>query len=313
MHAVVVDPSRVVLKLITQMLAERGDRATEFIDSDAALRCIKEDPSVDLLISSLEVQPLTGLELCWEARMAMPARRSLYSMVMSSLSDENRLAEALDCGADDMIAKPINPLEFHARTRLAGRLKAAQLHLVRLAETDSLTGLLNRRAFFEQLNAKLVRAQLTSAPSALLVDIDHFKRVNDFHGHLVGDTVICKVADEVGKLSDVSGRLGGEEFALILDPMPENRLMKLADNLRRDCSERVFQGDGRQFSITCSIGVSRWRPGDQADDLLKRADVALYKAKADGRNRVAVINEPLVMAEASRTVVRRNQRMKDEH
>ena len=153
MFAAVVDPSRVVLKLIAKLLAERGGTSIEFTNSSAALRRVKEDIAIDTLITSLEVQPLTGLELCWEARMAMPARRPFYIMVMSSLSDESKLAEALDCGADDMIAKPLNPLEFHARMRMAGRLKQAQLHLVRLAETDPLTGLLNRRAFFEQLNA----------------------------------------------------------------------------------------------------------------------------------------------------------------
>jgi two-component system cell cycle response regulator len=311
MHAVVVDPSRVVLKLVTQMLGERGDRATEFTDSDAALRAVREDPSVDILISSLEVQPTSGLELCWEARMAMPARRPLYIIVMSSLSDENKLAEALDCGADDLIPKPLNPLEFHARIRMAGRLKAAQLHLVHLAETDSLTGLLNRRAFFDRLNTRLERAQLASAPTALLLDIDHFKRVNDMHGHLVGDEVIRQVSALVRQTSPISGRLGGEEFSILLEPMPENRLLKMADNLRRDASELAFAGEGRDFQITCSIGMSRWRPGDHPDDLLKRADVALYKAKTDGRNRVAVFNEPLVMAEAARTIVRRHNRMKD--
>ena len=96
MHAVVVDPSRVVLKLIAQLLAQRGDTASEFQDSDAALHKIKDDPTVDVLITSLEVQPTTGLELCWEARLAMPASRPLYVIVMSSLSDQNKLAEALD-------------------------------------------------------------------------------------------------------------------------------------------------------------------------------------------------------------------------
>ena len=160
MHAVVVDPSRVVLKLISKLIADRGGTTAEFLDSDAALRHVKDNPAVDTLITSLEVQPLTGLELCWEARMGMPPQRPLYIMVMSSLSDESKLAEALDCGGDDMIAKPLNPLEFHARMRMAGRLKQAQLHLVYLAETDPLTSLLNRRAFFEKLDERLLRPDL---------------------------------------------------------------------------------------------------------------------------------------------------------
>jgi diguanylate cyclase (GGDEF)-like protein len=310
MHAAVVDPSRVVLKLLTKILAERGDRVTEFTDSDSALRCVKNDPSVDILISSLEVQPLTGLELCWEARMAMPTRRPLYVMVMSSLSDESKLAEALDCGADDLISKPINPLEFHARIRMAGRLKAAQLHRVRLAETDSLTGLFNRRAFFEQLSSKLVNVKPATAPAALLVDIDHFKRVNDSYGHLAGDEVIRLVANEVAKASELPGRLGGEEFAAIVDAVPENRLMKLAENLRRSIAEMTYTADGRTFQVTASIGVSRWMQDDQPDDLLKRADVALYKAKAEGRNRVSSIGDPIVVIPEVQTVVRHHRRLR---
>ena len=151
MHAIVVDPSRVVLKLISQLLADRGDRVSQFVDSHAALRCIKADSTVDLLITSLEVQPIAGLELCWEARVAISAGRPLYIIVMSSLRDEQKLAEALDCGADDLIAKPVRKVELNARIRMAGRLKANQLHLVHLAETDPLTGLFNRRAFFTRL------------------------------------------------------------------------------------------------------------------------------------------------------------------
>ena len=247
MHAVVVDPSRVVLKVITELLAQRGDTASEFLDSDSALRKMKSDPTVDTLITSLEVQPMSGLELCWEARLAVSARRPLYIIVMSSLSDESRLAEALDCGADDMIAKPVSPLELHARLRMAGRLKAAQLHLVRLAETDPLTALFNRRAFFERLNDRLRRPEQAISLSAVLLDIDHFKNVNDSYGHDVGDTVIKAIAGEAAKVSNLVGRLGGEEYAVILEGCPENRAMKLSDNLRKSCSEIPFEAGEKAF------------------------------------------------------------------
>jgi two-component system cell cycle response regulator len=286
MHAAVVDPSRVVLKLITQLLAQRGDTASEFQDSDAALRKIKNDPTVDVLITSLEVQPISGLELCWEARLAMPAERPLYIIVMSSLSDENKLAEALDCGADDLIAKPVNPLELHARLRMAGRLKAAQLHLVRLAETDPLTALYNRRAFFDRLNQRIRQPEKAVPLSAVLLDIDHFKGVNDVYGHDVGDMVIKRIAREASKVSNLVGRLGGEEYGLILEGYPENRALKLSDTLRRTCAEIPFNAGKETFSVTCSLGVSPWIAGDTADDLLKKADIALYRAKAEGRNRV---------------------------
>jgi two-component system, cell cycle response regulator len=310
MHAAVVDSSRVVLKLITKLLAERGDSTSEFLDSDAALRRIKADPSIDVLITSLEVQPMSGLELCWETRLAIPAQRPLYIVVMSSLSDETKLAEALDCGADELIAKPVKKLELYARLRMAGRLKAAQLHLVRLAETDPLTALFNRRAFFERLNDRLRQPHLAATLSAILLDIDHFKRINDAYGHDAGDMVIKGVANETMKISNIAGRLGGEEYGIILEGCPENRVLKLSESLRKSCSEIQFTTGNETFSVTCSLGVSRWAPGDTADDLLKKADVALYRAKADGRNRVhgLIYNLPAVERIGSSGAITRQPR-----
>jgi two-component system cell cycle response regulator len=291
MHAAVVDRSRGVLKLVSGLLAERGDTASEFHDSSAALHKIKADPTIDVLITSLDLQPISGLELCWQARTAMPAQRPLCIIVMSSLSDESKLAEALDCGADDLIAKPINPLELYARLRVAARLKAAQLHLVRLSETDPLTGLYNRRAFFRQLHDLIGQPDRASSVAAVLLDIDHFKAVNDSYGHDVGDLVIKGVAGEAAKMTKLVGRLGGEEYGLILEDCPENRAVKLSNNLRENLAAIPFKAGQKSFSVTCSLGVSRWAPGESADELLKKADVALYRAKADGRNRVCAAGQ----------------------
>jgi diguanylate cyclase (GGDEF)-like protein len=286
MHAVVVDPSRVVLKLISGLITECGNMVTEFHDSASALRSIKNDPTIDVLITSLEVQPMSGLELCWETRIAMPAQRPLYIIVMSSLSDDHKLTEALDCGADDLIAKPVRRLELHAKLRLAARLASAQLHLVHLAETDPLTGLLNRRAFFERLNAALQAQPEGAYLTTILFDIDHFKRVNDTYGHDVGDEVIRQIAAAAAQRAKLVGRLGGEEFAIVLQRSNEVHAMRFADELRRTCASLAFTSDGQPFSTTCSFGISSSLGGETADEVLKRADIALYQAKAAGRNRV---------------------------
>ncbi len=307
MHAAVVDPSRVVLRLLKELISERGDTVSEFLNSASALRAVQTDTSIDVLITSLEVQPLTGLELCWAARLAAPARRPLYIIVMSSLSDEQKLAEALDSGADDLIAKPVKRLELHARLRMAGRMKAAQLHLVDLAERDPLSGLLNRRAFFERLNPLLLAPK--SAPlSAILIDIDHFKRVNDTYGHDTGDTVIKTIAMKAGQHADLACRMGGEEFAMILERQDETAACRLANGLRREFAGLSFQARGEKFSVTCSFGVSALMEGDGVDELLKRADVALYQAKLAGRNRVYRANEFVAFTEEPVGVTRTHPR-----
>ncbi len=283
MHAAVVDPSRVVLKIIAQLLSEHGPVSC-FVDSEAALQSIKTDRTIDVLITSLEVEPMSGLELCWEARMAMPADRPLYVIVMSSLRDEEKLAEALDCGADDLIAKPVRGVELHARLRMAGRLKITQLDLVRLTETDPMTGLFNRRAFFDRMEKLFRSSGNPRSISAIMLDIDHFKQVNDRYGHDVGDTVIKRIASQISGSPGIVGRLGGEEFAIVLEGHHEIRTCALAEALRQSSAKLQFSGDGQPFSVTCSFGVSQWTQGDCPDDLLKRADVALYQAKANGRD-----------------------------
>jgi two-component system, cell cycle response regulator len=295
MHVAVVDPSRVVLRLVGDMIGQRGDTVADFLDSASALRAIQNDPSIDVLITSLEVQPLGGFELCWEARLAAKERRPLYIIVMSSLTDDNRLAEALDSGADDLIGKPLRRLELHARLRMAGRLKSAQLHLVRLAETDALTGLLNRRAFFERLQPLLQRAGKDNPLSAMLIDIDHFKQINDTHGHDIGDGVIRRVGQEISKRADIVGRFGGEEFAMILENHDQAKSFRVADSLRRALERLPLGAASHPFSATCSFGVSAALAGDTPDTLLKRADIALYQAKLGGRNRVQM-GDPAALA-----------------
>ncbi|TXM89297.1 diguanylate cyclase, partial [Methylobacterium sp. WL122] len=231
MHIVIVDSSRVVLKVITGLLEPRGHVVNTFTDSAAACAFLEETPSVRVLITSLEVRPMTGLELCWSARLLAEARRPLYVITMSSARNARNLAEALDSGADDFIEKPPGAEELHARLRAAERLTTMQDELIRLAETDSLTGLLNRRAFFARVGAVAERAGNHGTLSAVFADIDHFKRINDEHGHDVGDAAIRAVSDLLGA-QGIAGRLGGEEFAVVLPGLSLAAAEAVAGRLR---------------------------------------------------------------------------------
>lgn len=201
-----------------------------------------------------------------------PARAGIHKL------DEPR--KASDLGADEFIHKPPNREGLFARLWAAER---SMRELIQLANTDALTALRNRRSFFETAEVIMARADLVSV---VMLDIDHFKRVNDSFGHDVGDKVLRTVAAVARSTELTVGRLGGDEFAIILEGKDIFAAFQLADSLRVSISNlRLEQGP---ISVTCSFGVSQRLSQETIDDLLKRADVALYTAKTSGWNRVCI-------------------------
>ena len=296
MRAVVVDPSRVVLKCVSQLLAARNYEIRAFVDGREALDCLKSDPEVGVLITSTEPISISGAELCWEGRLLASGRRPIHIIVMSSNNDQKHLVEALDGGADDFIRKPPAAEELYARLRCAERLASMQRQLFRLATTDPLTGVLNRRAFFERGDELCVKAASAAAErggalSAIMFDVDHFKRVNDGCGHDVGDEVLRVVARTVAEQGGVVGRLGGEEFAILLEGADLPDAVQFASRLRASIAALRIETEKGLLSVTCSLGVSVHVQDDTIDRLLKRADTALYKAKQGGRNRVVAADD----------------------
>jgi two-component system cell cycle response regulator len=287
MNVVLVDPSRTVLKIVTNLLEARSHQVRVFTDAPGVLDYIRSDPTVEALITSAELASMSGIELCRRTRQLASRGRPIYVILMSSNRDGQTLIEALDNGADDFIGKPPDVEELYARLRAAERVGIMQRELLHLATTDPLTGMLNRRAFFVHAEEGCARAEAGGVLSAVMFDIDHFKRVNDVHGHDVGDAAIRGIAREAGATRKaVLGRLGGEEFAMLLEGRAISDAVDVAEDLRLRLSELRFETDTEEMTLTCSFGISEWEPGDTIDRLLKRADVALYKAKMDGRNRV---------------------------
>ena len=207
---------------------------------------------------------------------------------MSSSDEHRNLIDALDNGADDFISKPPITEELYARLRAANRIVSMQRELIRLAATDFLTGVLNRRAFFEKAQELCARAEIGGVLSTIMFDIDYFKRINDSYGHSAGDEALRGIAREVSKEGATVGRLGGEEFAILLEGVPLSRAVEIAESLRLRLQELEVSIGEKKISLTCSFGVSQWQADDTIDVLLGRADVALYKAKTDGRNRIVV-------------------------
>lgn len=283
MHVVVVDSSKVVHRVIASVLEPRGHYVSAFTDSHEALEFVTADTSTDIVITSLETGPMSGMELAWRVRTLA---RPLFVIVMSSQTNADYLSEALDSGADEFIEKPPSPQALVARLRAAERMLAAQRRLLELAERDPLSGLLNRRAFFTRLEEAIELTSSTDSLSAIMFDIDHFKKINDLQGHDVGDEVIQAIAMNAASVSPLVGRLGGEEFAIILPGTRCEDALTVADGLRQQYEFMKFPGVDGLFSTTCSFGVSEYSRGDTPASLLKRADVALYVSKRDGRNRV---------------------------
>jgi diguanylate cyclase (GGDEF)-like protein len=274
--------------MTAEMFNERGDTVSLFSDATKALNFIRNERSTHLLLTSLECEPISGLELCWHARLTADASRPLHILVMSSFSDSNNLAKVLDSGADDLIPKPVSRLMLYAKLRLADRLRKAQLELARLAETDTLTEVLNRRAFLARLKSTLEVTDGSEPTWLMIIDIDHFKQVNDTEGHPAGDKVIRAVAAEAVKMCENVGRLGGEEFAVIVRGPEKEQVMRIANHFRQRCADLAFDGKSGQFHVTCSIGLSPIVANDTMERVLKRADIALYDAKSSGRNLVKI-------------------------
>ena len=293
MRVVLVDPSRTVLKFVSRLLEARGDEVRPFTDGCAALAYVAQDPLVNALITSAEPMSISGLELCWETRLLAGDRRSIYVILMSSNQERRNLVEALDSGADDFIGKPPAAEELYARLRAAERLATMHRDLVQFASLDPLTGIFNRRVFFERAQAALAQLSKNDKLATIMLDIDHFKRINDAYGHSIGDRAILEIASLISNTGEIVGRLGGEEFAMILPGRDLAGGKHIAERLRQEILTLRLPADDRVVPLTSSFGVSEWVVGESIDETLRRADIALYSAKSAGRNRVVTTDDAL--------------------
>lgn len=287
MKVVLIDIESEERSAIQQMLEDRKETVFAFSDAEKALAFIEKTSDIDVIITALNLEGMSGLELVWNARILAEQRKGLYVLAISEHDDADLLVEALDTGADDFLQKPLHAETLQARMRVAERLILLQNQLVHLATRDPMTNLLNRRAFFDQLS-HLVSSKDADQISAIMFDIDRFKAVNDTHGHDVGDEVIKAVASLASLQKGILARLGGEEFVLVVEGMNLLQAGRIADQIRRDIQDTEITHKNTTLQVTSSFGVSVYRDGELLDDFLKRADLALYKSKNDGRNRVSV-------------------------
>lgn len=284
MRVLLAEPTRIGRTIMAGMLAEAGYDVVAVESVEAALSVMEADEAVEILITAIEFATLSGFELCWEARLRASGERPLYVIVMSSSRDEAKLVEALDSGADDFVTKPPKRNELLARLRQASRLLQAQKQLINQANFDALTGLRNRRSFFDS------ESRMTAAGgpwSVIMLDIDYFKQVNDKHGHDAGDDVLRVVGQRLVQIDRNFSRLGGEEFALLM-PGRGSDAGQVAELVRGAIASLPVETCAGPLAITASMGVAEIDRETGLSQAMKNADIALYASKSGGRNRVTI-------------------------
>jgi diguanylate cyclase (GGDEF)-like protein len=274
------------------VLAENGRQALESLVS-------RDGPRLALL--DWMMPGLDGPAVCLEVR-SHRERPYSYITLLTSKGAKEDLVAGLEAGADDYLTKPCYPEELKARLRTGERILRLEDRLVDAREEmrfkathDALTSLWNRGAIVAHLNHELNRAQREHAKiSLLLCDVDHFKTINDVHGHLSGDTVLREIALRLASAirpGDAVGRYGGEEFLVILSDCGPESLRRRAEQLRQMVASSSFTGNLQGLSISISVGamtVDEWTSSQTAEVLLSQIDTALYRAKMEGRNRVVI-------------------------
>jgi two-component system, cell cycle response regulator len=256
--------------------------------------------NVDLMIVSLGLGEFDGLRLCSQAR-SNESTRGLPILAIADREDRHKVLRGLELGVNDYLTRPIDRNELLARTRTnvrqkryADRLRQSVRQSLEMAFYDPLTGLNNRRYLERRLPAMIETARRRGAAVTLMIlDIDHFKRINDTYGHEAGDLVLKGFAAELQQIvrgGDLVCRLGGEEFVVAMPGLDATHAARMAERARRTIENKDFPigGAAGSVSITVSIGLADLRGEQDPTDLYRRADRALYRSKSAGRNRVTL-------------------------
>ena len=300
------EPARILVVYENERQARRICRYLEGlhrpISHSEAMQLGISGSMVDLLIVSLSNEKLDGLRLCAYFR-SLESTRDLPIIVVAEPDDEKKAVRALELGASDIVIKPIDAEELSARVKTQVRkkryldaLRARLDQSMELAVTDQLTGLHNRRYMRVQLEQFVKRANMGGQHvSILLADIDHFKKINDIHGHGAGDDVLREFGRRLReniRPMDLACRYGGEEFVIIMPETTQALAHAAGERIRHLIGEMPFAiGRGDLLTVTMSGGVATViAPDDSVDSLIKRADEALYRAKGNGRNLIELEN-----------------------
>jgi diguanylate cyclase (GGDEF)-like protein len=296
MRVLIADDDPLHTRLLEGLLVSGGYGVLKAVNGVEALKTLEGSEPIQLVIADWMMPEMDGIQLCREIRKRFN-EPYVYIILLTARDQRDDIVEGLDAGADDYLIKPVHHSELNARIRAAqriidlqDRLLAAQERLRIQAMYDALTGLWNRRAIFEALARELDRARRQQSPLAVvMIDLDHFKRINDTYGHLAGDDVLREAAQrlrETVRSYDFVGRYGGEEFLIVAPGSESSRAMDLAERIRRLFADNPIRLSTAAIPVTLSLGVVCLQDGQAAEisKVLSAADDALYSAKGGGRN-----------------------------
>ncbi len=300
MKVLIADDSQVSRNLLRTTLSRWGYEVVEAADGDAAWEILAADDAPRLAILDWVMPGMTGPEVC---RRIRETRREPYTyiLLLTSKTSKEETVEGMESGADDYIVKPFHEHELKVRLRAGKRIVDLQMDLMNAREElrerankDLLTLLPNRPAIEATLQHELSRCLREERQvGIILLDLDHFKAVNDTHGHFAGDAVLRETGARLRASMrdyDQVGRYGGEEFLVILPNCDLEQATQQAERLRLRLCDKTMMVDGTELSISASFGVTISDGSERAPGVFVRvADEALYRAKAGGRNCVSVL------------------------
>lgn len=294
----IVEDDALFRRILQAKLQEWGYEVVAVDTGNEAWEILQGQLTPDLLILDWMMPGIDGIELCRRIR-AGKSDRYQYILLISGKDEKREVVEGLDAGADDYLTKPFDIGELHARIRAGNRILALQRDLMQALDAlryqathDDLTGLWSRGPAMNLLKRDLERGLRSGSPTGvLLVDLDHFKKINDTYGHLSGDVVLKEAAARISRAVrsyDFVGRYGGEEFMAVLSNCTTHELQIVAERVRIAVSEATIRTDGAEIKVTASVGGAVGVHHTNELALLASADSALYEAKQGGRNRVVI-------------------------
>ncbi len=270
-------------------------------DGTEAMRALETDRDIRVALLDWIMPGMDGIDIARQIRQR-PPEPYVFVVLLTAKDNKNDIIAGLEAGADDYIVKPCNPLELKVRLRAGQRIVELQEQLIEAREKmrfaamhDALTGLPNRASGLERLDEELARSRRSGAPlSVMMIDLDHFKRVNDTYGHASGDAVLREASSRFRgamRVYDAVARFGGEEFMVVMPECEEDAALRVAQRLRtRLRGSSVALPGAAPISVTASVGVASTLGHAAADaaELLAAADRALYRAKESGRDRAVL-------------------------